>query len=74
MARRNANGEGSVYKRKDGRWEGAIWLPTTSGKRKRVRTYGTTRKEAWDKLTELAHQANQGHPVADKSWRLRLVP
>jgi integrase len=42
MARR-ANGEGTVYRRKDGRWEAAVYVLTADGTRKRVRIYGRTR-------------------------------
>ena len=38
--RRRVNGEGSVYKRKDGYWAGAFDVPTTSGARKRIVVYG----------------------------------
>jgi integrase len=70
MARRNANGEGSIYRRKDGRYEGSLWVDTTSGKRKRVRFYGATRTEASATLTELKARGNAGVLMADKSWKL----
>lgn len=70
MARRNANGEGSIYKRKDGRYEAAVTLPTNIGTRKRVRVYGKTRKEAHDKLTALLTQMKLGASIADHAWRL----
>lgn len=65
--RRRANGEGTVYPRKDGRYEGAAYVLSTSGVRKRVRVYGRTRKEAHDKLTELLEQNRRGVPVASSS-------
>jgi len=68
MARRNANGEGTIYPRKDGRWEGAIKVLTSDGKTKRVRVYGASRAEAHKKLTELKAKNDQGIPVADRSW------
>lgn len=68
MARRNANGEGSVFKRKDGRWESSIYLPTISGRTKRLRFYGKTRAEAYDKLIEAKTQVRRGIAMADKSW------
>jgi integrase len=72
MARRNANGEGSIYKRKDGhgRWEGAVSVPTISGKRKRVRVYGRTRAEVREKLTLATAQVLRGTPLIDKSWKV----
>ena len=70
MARRNANGEGSIYKRKDGRYEGAIRLATTSGTNKRVRIYGRTRADVHQKLIDLKAQSQRGILVSDKSWSL----
>ena len=70
MARRNANGEGTIYRRKDGRYEGAVYVLTTSGTRKRVRLYGATRAEVHVKLTEAKAKNDQGIPAADKNWLL----
>lgn len=70
MAKRRANGEGTIYYRKDGRWEAAIKVRTTAGKRKPKRIYARTRAEADEKLTELKRQVQQGVPVPDKTWRL----
>ncbi|GAA3778165.1 hypothetical protein GCM10022206_16340 [Streptomyces chiangmaiensis] len=58
-----ANGEGTVYQRKDGRWEAAGYVLTTNGTRKRTRVYGATRKEAADKLTERMAASNRGLPA-----------
>ncbi|WP_117208662.1 tyrosine-type recombinase/integrase [Allorhizocola rhizosphaerae] len=70
MARRNANGEGSIYRRSDGRYEAAAYFLTTSGVRKRIRVYAKTRQEAHAKLTESKQKASQGIPVPGHSWRL----
>ncbi|MGR6971423.1 tyrosine-type recombinase/integrase [Streptomyces cynarae] len=70
MARRNANGEGTIYQRKDGRWEAAVYVLTTSGMKKRVRVYGATRAEVSRKLTEAKAKNDQGIPAADKTWLL----
>ncbi|PJE97185.1 site-specific integrase [Streptomyces carminius] len=59
-----ANGEGTVYQRKDGRWEAASYVLSAGGTRKRVRVYGTTRKNAADKLAERIADSNRGLPVA----------
>ncbi|MFE3578266.1 site-specific integrase [Streptomyces vinaceus] len=59
-----ANGEGTIYQRKDGRWEAAGYVLAADGSRKRVRVYGTTRREAADKLTEKIADSNRGLPVA----------
>jgi integrase len=70
VAGRNANGEGTVYRRKDGRWEAAGYFLTASGQRKRVRKLGRTREEAYDKLIEVKGQSRQGIPVPDRSWKV----
>lgn len=58
-----ANGDGTVYQRKDGRWEAAGYVLAPGGTRKRVRVYGATRKEALAKLTEKIAASNRGVPV-----------
>lgn len=71
IARRNSNGEGSVYQRKsDGRWVSSLWVETASGKSKRVYVYGKTRTEVHTKLTELKTKKDQGISTADKNWLL----
>ncbi|MGY3058689.1 integrase [Streptomyces sp. TE3672] len=59
-----ANGEGTIYQRKDGRWEAAGYVLAANGTRKRVRVYGTTRREAADKLAKKITDSNRGLPVA----------
>ncbi|OKI49085.1 tyrosine-type recombinase/integrase [Streptomyces sp. MJM1172] len=59
-----ANGDGTVYQRKDGRWEAAGYVLAPGNTRKRVRVYGTTRKEALAKLTEKIAASNRGLPIA----------
>ncbi|MFJ3528093.1 tyrosine-type recombinase/integrase [Streptomyces sp. NPDC090132] len=59
-----ANGEGAIYQRKDDRWEAAGYVLAANGTRKRVRVYGTTRKNAADKLAEKIADSNRGLPVA----------
>jgi integrase len=59
MARRG-NGEGSVYKQKDGLWAASITLEG----RKRKYFYGKTRKEVQEKLAAALHEQKQGTLVA----------
>ncbi|CAL9329479.1 hypothetical protein SUDANB174_00037 [Streptomyces sp. enrichment culture] len=60
-----ANGDGTVYQRKDGRWEAAGYVLLPPGNtRKRIRVYGTTRKEALAKLAEKMADNNRGLPAA----------
>ncbi|MFJ2213475.1 tyrosine-type recombinase/integrase [Streptomyces sp. NPDC101062] len=70
MARRKPSGEGTIYPRKDGRYEGAAWVLASNGTRKRVRVYGATRAEAHTKLTRVKSQNDQGVPAADKVWNI----
>ncbi|GIF09828.1 tyrosine-type recombinase/integrase [Actinoplanes siamensis] len=61
--KKRANGEGTIYQRADGRWEGAGYVLTTDGTSKRVRVYGATRKQAADKLTEKLADSHHGRPT-----------
>ena len=54
-ARRRGRGEGSIYRRKDGRWVGQYEV---GGKRRCV--YGKTRKEVASKLTTALADGNEG--------------
>lgn len=53
---KNSNGEGSIYKDKQGRWRGQVTLPSVNGKVRRKYFYGQTRKEVADKVNELMNQ------------------
>ncbi|WP_035805830.1 tyrosine-type recombinase/integrase [Kitasatospora mediocidica] len=65
-----ANGDGTVYQRKDGRWEAAGYVLATGDTRKRVSVYGTTRKDALAKLTEKTAASNRGVPVVSAQGSL----
>ncbi|GAA1370301.1 tyrosine-type recombinase/integrase [Streptomyces beijiangensis] len=58
-----ANGDGTVYQRKDGRWEAAGYVLAPGNTRRRVRVYATTRREALAKLTEKIAASNRGLPA-----------
>ena len=58
-----ANGDGTVYQRKDGRWEAAGYVLAAGDTRKRIRVYGTTRKDALAQLTEKIATSNRGIPA-----------
>lgn len=66
--RKRANGEGSIWLRKDGRYGYAAYVPTTAGTYKRVQGYARSREDARRKLTELIRRADQGMPVASVNW------
>lgn len=56
---KRANGEGSIYKRADGRWTARLSLP--GGKRKDY--FGKTRQDVAAKLTVAAKQVQDGLPI-----------
>ncbi|GAB1811128.1 site-specific integrase [Mycobacterium sp. MUNTM1] len=67
---KNANGEGSIYKRvRDGkvvRYEGALsYIDAADGKTKRHTVYGRTRQEVRDKLKAARERLEAGAPVRD---------
>ncbi|WP_165956480.1 tyrosine-type recombinase/integrase [Kribbella antibiotica] len=68
MSSRRVVGEGTIYHRKDGRWEGSVFATTVSGKRKKVSVYGATRKIAREKLNEKIRDESRNIPVSDQSW------
>lgn len=53
--KRRGHGEGSIHRRKDGRWVGICDLGYADGKRKRKYVYGRTRSEALQKLRAVQH-------------------
>lgn len=60
MAKRS-NGEGSVYKRKDGRWMGSMSIGRNDeGKIIRKTVYGKTKKEVILKMDNTKHELNIG--------------
>jgi integrase len=60
MARRG-NGEGTIVKRKDGRWMGVVTLgKNADGSAKRKSIYGKTRKEVSEKMTSVLQELNMG--------------
>lgn len=65
MARRRSHGDGSLYKRADGRWVGAIDLGVApNGKRQRKVVYGKTQREAKEKLRAVQRDKDMGTPVS----------
>ena len=71
-AKKNANGEGSVYQRADGRWCGAAYVTTTDGTTKRIHVYGDTHREASDKLAAKIADSARGTAVVAKDPNLTV--
>lgn len=59
MAKRRGNGEGTITRRKDGRWEARYTAQTAEGPRRKV-LYGKTRSEVAQKLTKAMANRNDG--------------
>jgi integrase len=62
MARRGAH-EGSIYRRRDGRWAGSISLGYAHGTRQRKTYYGRTRQAVALALSKALREHQQGLPV-----------
>ena len=69
MGKRRGSNEGSIYKRKDGRWAASISLRT--GKRRTF--YGKTRQEAAQKLLRAHRALADGLPLAQERTTVRQV-
>lgn len=60
-------GEGSIYRRGDGKWTSAMTWTDVDGKRQRKVFYGKTRTEARAKLVEAQTRVRSGAPPVDSS-------
>ncbi|WP_033820889.1 tyrosine-type recombinase/integrase [Kitasatospora sp. MBT63] len=69
MAKR-ANGEGTIARRKDGRYVAAAYVYKPDGTRTRKWVYGKTRAEVADKLTEMQEKTRQGIPAVTSNMPL----
>jgi integrase len=63
VARRAPN-EGTITKRKDGRWHARVHLGYRDGKRLRKSLYGRSRREVQQKLTKALHDIDRGVQLA----------
>jgi integrase len=68
--RKRGQGEGSIYKRKDGLWVGAANLGYRSGKLKRKVYYGKTREEVQIKLVAALSDMQKGIPITTERQTL----
>jgi len=68
--KRKPSGSGTIYRRKDGRYEAAVWVTTPNGQRRRKRVYGHTYEEAHAKYVALMRQVHQGFRLATRSQRV----
>ena len=63
MAKR-ANGEGSVFRRSDGRWSGELSYRDEHGAMRRRTVYGRTQTEVRSKMRVLRERLDAGAPVS----------
>ncbi|MCX5213134.1 site-specific integrase [Kitasatospora sp. NBC_00240] len=70
MAKRNPNGAGTVTRRKDGRYQAAVYVPQPDGTRARKFVYGATWDECDRARQELVDRDRQGIATPTRSARL----
>ncbi|MFF2436642.1 tyrosine-type recombinase/integrase [Streptomyces sp. NPDC058107] len=68
--KKNPNGAGSIWQRKDGRYEARVYVPQPDGTRKRKTVYGGTWDECDAKRQELVLRDRQGIPTPTRSAKL----
>lgn len=71
MAKRS-NGEGTIFKRKDGKWCGSKFILLADGTAKRKYVYGKTQKEVKEKLNNLGNYKllNEAEDMLLQEWML----
>lgn len=61
MGKKRGNNEGSITKRKDGRWQGSVTIGRNEdGSQRREYVYGKTRTEVAEKINNLINSVNNG--------------
>ncbi|MEU7598148.1 site-specific integrase [Streptomyces sp. NPDC039022] len=68
--KRNPNGAGTITKRKDGRYQAAVYVLQPDGTRARKFAYGKTWAECDTKRRELLDKVDNGVPVPTRSAKL----
>ena len=80
---KRANGEGTVFRRADGSWSGALSYKDPDGVSKRRTVYGKTQAEVRAKLKEARERLDTGAPVKDAAmtvaawlteWTTKALP
>ena len=67
---KRANGEGSIFRRADGKWSVALSYRDEHGQSKRRTLYGRKQAEVRTKLPEARQRVEAGAPVRDASITL----
>ncbi len=80
---KRANGEGSIFKRANGRWYSSLTYRDEYGAVKRREVSGKTQAEVWAKLRQVRERVESGAPVRDSSttvaawiedWTTKALP
>jgi len=69
--KRRANGEGTIYKRKDGRWATGVYITLSDGSRKRkhiIGHVGGSYEEIRESLDKIKEQERKKIPFSAKKW------
>lgn len=66
MSQRRGRGEGGIWKRPDGRWEGRLDLGYIDGRRRTKALYGRTRMDVADKLHKARQAQSEGALATDE--------
>lgn len=64
--RKRANGEGSIFRQREGLYGAYAWVTTPDGKRRRKYVYGSSREDVHGKWISLQQEARQG-PVTTQT-------
>jgi integrase len=65
---RRVNGDGTIFKRKDGRWSAQAYVTFVNGERKRICITARKREDVKTKLAETLLQEKDKIPFAEKDW------
>jgi integrase len=67
---RRARGEGTIYRRADGRWEAQVTVGYRNGKRSRKCIYGKTKREVAKKIRVVLSAQDKGQAIGTRSQSL----
>jgi hypothetical protein len=70
-ARKRGQGEGSIYKRKDGRWTAVVNLGYQNGKLRRKYIYGKSRSDVAEKPTAELRNVQQGISISTERQTIK---
>ncbi len=64
MKKKRGRGEGSIFRRKDGRWSSVLSIGSGNGRRKRKTFYGPTEADVQDQITKAKNDVRLGLPIS----------